>query len=298
MHLLIPMLAIVGQPRLPTPVPQPATSAHGNGPSRRKATQLNTASEESWFCRTCRHPLIHRLQAGRDQLVHHSELRGGSEDHVPDPVTLAELPEAIRLCDFCTLPEVVWAYRCAEQVTDNRRVVAEYVDHGDFLDRDRAARVIRTDTTSGAINIQGSTWLACQGCADAVERGAVDELISRHTDQLPAQQLKGRRLILVRAILRQDFEHVLTTRHPDRHRLTPTRPLGEPAPKAGAAVPDWRPGDRVALVFTDDKWTDLVPGDTGTVHAWMPEVGQLWIDWDRGSRLAMVAAAGDRVTRI
>ncbi|MGY0234074.1 DUF4314 domain-containing protein [Longispora urticae] len=268
------------------------TARHDEGKS-----MPTPSSEESWFCRTCRHPLIHRIQGGRAQLVHHSELRGGSEGHDPDPVTLADLPEAIRLCDFCALPEVAWAYRCAERITDNRRIVAQYVDQSDFLDRDRAARVRRTETTSGAINVQSATWLACQGCAEAIERGAVEELISRHTDRLPTKQLKGRRLVLVRAILRQDFDHVLATRDPDRLRITPAHPLGEPTPQAGAE-PEWRPGDRVALVFTNDQFTNLVPGDTGTVHAWMPDVGQLWIDWDTGSRLAMLPAAGDQVARI
>ena len=39
----------------------------------------------------------------------------------------------------------------------------------------------------------------------------------------------------------------------------------------------WQPGDRVALVRTDDPDTRLRPGDQGTVTRWDPGQGQLHI---------------------
>lgn len=60
----------------------------------------------------------------------------------------------------------------------------------------------------------------------------------------------------------------------------------------------WQPGDRVALEHTDDPHTDLLPGDQGTVTAWHPQVDQLLIDWDNGSRLILLPGRGDRVRRL
>ena len=50
-------------------------------------------------------------------------------------------------------------------------------------------------------------------------------------------------------------------------------------------------GDRVELVSTDDEYTTLTPGDRGTITdiATAPgDVTQLWVEWDNGSRLAML----------
>lgn len=58
---------------------------------------------------------------------------------------------------------------------------------------------------------------------------------------------------------------------------------------------NWRRGDRVALVRTDDPDTRLRPGDQGTVIRWDPAQGQLHIRWDSGSTLTMLPGAGDQV---
>ena len=65
-------------------------------------------------------------------------------------------------------------------------------------------------------------------------------------------------------------------------------------------------GDRVKLVFTDDQYTKLKPGDRGTVRScdWLDfsKEWQVWIKWDSGSNLAMViphdsiSRVGDEVT--
>ena len=57
----------------------------------------------------------------------------------------------------------------------------------------------------------------------------------------------------------------------------------------------YQPGQRVALVRTDDPDTRLCPGDEGTVTRWDPAQGQLHIRWDSGSTLSMLPAEGDQV---
>ena len=57
----------------------------------------------------------------------------------------------------------------------------------------------------------------------------------------------------------------------------------------------YQPGDRVALVATDDPGTRLRPGDQGTVTRWDPRHGQLDVKWDSGSTLSMLPAEGDQV---
>lgn len=50
-------------------------------------------------------------------------------------------------------------------------------------------------------------------------------------------------------------------------------------------------GDRVELVSTDDEYTTLTPGDQGTItdiDTAPGDVTQYWIEWDNGSRLAML----------
>lgn len=46
-------------------------------------------------------------------------------------------------------------------------------------------------------------------------------------------------------------------------------------------------GDRVELIFMDDKYTNLVPGDKGTVMS-IDDLDQLHIKWDNGSTLALI----------
>ena len=60
----------------------------------------------------------------------------------------------------------------------------------------------------------------------------------------------------------------------------------------------YQPGDRIALVATDDPDTRLRPGDQGTVTRWDPAQGQLDVHWDSGSTLSMLLDDGDRVRLI
>lgn len=62
----------------------------------------------------------------------------------------------------------------------------------------------------------------------------------------------------------------------------------------------FQPGERVALVHTDDPHTSLFPGDEGTVtrHDQTTTGEVVHVAWDDGSRLSMCLDAGDRIRRI
>jgi len=62
----------------------------------------------------------------------------------------------------------------------------------------------------------------------------------------------------------------------------------------------FQPGERVALVHTDDPHTRLRPGDTGTVtrHDQATTGEVVHVAWDDGSRLMVCLDAGDRIRRI
>ncbi len=47
-------------------------------------------------------------------------------------------------------------------------------------------------------------------------------------------------------------------------------------------------GDRVKLVFVNDTWTDLKPGDKGTVLKIDENQELIWVDWDNGEQLALL----------
>ena len=62
---------------------------------------------------------------------------------------------------------------------------------------------------------------------------------------------------------------------------------------------DLTKGERVRLDHTSDPYTDLRPGALGTVSRVSTQLGDLVIDvdWDDGSRLSMIPASGDHVSR-
>ena len=47
-------------------------------------------------------------------------------------------------------------------------------------------------------------------------------------------------------------------------------------------------GDRVELLDMDDTWTDLKPGDKGTVFKIDESQELIWVDWDNGEQLALL----------
>lgn len=46
-------------------------------------------------------------------------------------------------------------------------------------------------------------------------------------------------------------------------------------------------GDRIRLVHTSDTYTNLRPGDEGTVD-WVDDIGTTFVDWDNGSSLGLI----------
>lgn len=59
----------------------------------------------------------------------------------------------------------------------------------------------------------------------------------------------------------------------------------------------WRPRDRVRLVVMNDQYTHIPPGTLGTVIM-VDDFGTVHVQWDNGSRLGVVADAGDRIERV
>ena len=51
-------------------------------------------------------------------------------------------------------------------------------------------------------------------------------------------------------------------------------------------------GDRVVLKSTTDPYTNLMPGDEGTVDH-IDAIGTVHIDWDNGSNLGLVPGEDD-----
>lgn len=60
-------------------------------------------------------------------------------------------------------------------------------------------------------------------------------------------------------------------------------------------VVNFRPGDRVELVRTDDRFTDLRPGDQGMVSRFDRSRDMVYVNWDNGSNLSMCLDAGDEI---
>lgn len=46
-------------------------------------------------------------------------------------------------------------------------------------------------------------------------------------------------------------------------------------------------GRRVKMVYTSDAYTDVVPGDTGTVSH-VDDAGTVFVNWDSGSGLGLI----------
>ena len=52
-------------------------------------------------------------------------------------------------------------------------------------------------------------------------------------------------------------------------------------------------GKRVVLEYTSDPYTSLVAGDQGVVSH-IDDIGTVFVKWDNGSNLGLVADGGDR----
>ena len=47
-------------------------------------------------------------------------------------------------------------------------------------------------------------------------------------------------------------------------------------------------GDRIELIFMNDTWTNLKPGDKGTVFKIDENQELIWVNWDNGEQLALL----------
>ncbi|MFB9238354.1 hypothetical protein ACFFWC_22830 [Plantactinospora siamensis] len=183
---------------------------------------------ESLYCRRCRRALNVRFnnQGMILEYLHAAEQRGQRSDHRPEPAPITEIPDPIVECDFCTAPEAAWIYRCANQVTDARRITAQVVAVGDYQSRHHAARVRRTDTEHAFTQAWGEAWSACEGCARCIEDRDLYGLIGRVIESLPAKLTRGRHLTRTRGQLHERYSDVFDTLAPSRGRIAPGHPLG------------------------------------------------------------------------
>ena len=50
-----------------------------------------------------------------------------------------------------------------------------------------------------------------------------------------------------------------------------------------------KPGNRVEIIQVDDPYTDLKPGDKGTVD-FIDDAGTVHVNWDNGSTLGLLSS--------
>lgn len=195
--------------------------------------------DQSPYCRTCKYALNVLYRNGITRYLHIAEARGGNVDHPADPVPLAELPDAIQLCDLCD-DTAAFIYTCDDRITDRKRVTARYVRHDEHRDRNYAARIVRADTETTSSYVWGQRFAICTPCGQLIESGELPQLVTRLTDLMPPKAKRGRKLAELRAQLYTDAGHLMATRLPGRHRITPTNPLG-----VWESAPDSDPTPRV-----------------------------------------------------
>jgi hypothetical protein len=203
---------------MPEPPPTPAPTGTGS-----------TFDIHATYCRTCRQALnvFFHKGTGVVEYLHTVELRGGTADHPAAPAPLTEIDQPVMECDFCSRPEAVWAYVCAEQDTQRRVVTSRVVDARDYRDRHHAARARHVQTAEAPTHAWGQRWTSCAGCAELIEARDLYGLISRVTDTLPAKYTRGKNLARTRAQLHATYSTFLATLAPGRGRITPQAPLGQ-----------------------------------------------------------------------
>jgi hypothetical protein len=181
------------------------------------------------YCRTCRRALNRHTSTPGDVVTyrHAEELRSLPVDHRADPIPLAELPDALMKCDFCSQPHPSWVYLCADQRTETRIITARTVGVSDYRQRHGAARTLGVQTSPGLEQDWGQRWAACEGCARLIERRDTYGLVFRVVEAMPAKYTRGKHLARVRARLHATYSNVLSTLHPGRGRISATNPLGE-----------------------------------------------------------------------
>jgi hypothetical protein len=189
------------------------------------------------YCRTCRRALSRVSRGGTVDYIHAAEQRGEHPGHRAQPAPLTEISDPIIECDFCSAPDGAWIYTCDDQQTDLRIVTSTTVDLRDYHQRHHAARTRNVETTAGPVQIWGQRWSACHGCAALIETRDLMGLIARVTAAMPAKVTRGKRLMLARALLWENYRTVFATLRPGRGEITADHPLGRWDPPDDPAAP-------------------------------------------------------------
>jgi hypothetical protein len=185
-----------------------------------------TAAAEIRYCRTCRRALNQHTTPTGQVTYRHAEHRASVADHPPAPVPLAEIPDPIIECDYCSRPDAAFVYVCGDQDTRADRVTGRVVSARDYQRRHHAARTLRTHTAPGLTQSWGQRWSACHGCAALIDARDLLGLIARVIDTMPARFTRRSRLARTRAHLHTTYTTVFATLQPGRGRITPDHPLG------------------------------------------------------------------------
>jgi hypothetical protein len=129
----------------------------------------------------------------------------------------------------------------ADQETETRVVTARTVALRDYRHRHHAARTRNVETRPGVTQTWGRRWVACEQCAELIQRRDLYGLVGRVADAMPAKYTRGNRLARVRGELHATYSTVFATLQPGRGRITAEHPLGvwEPAkwPPTDASPP-------------------------------------------------------------
>lgn len=163
------------------------------------------------YCRACKTALATFTEGATGNRTYLHELQP-PDGHEPDPVALAELPDALMRCDFCGATEVRWVYPTANVTRTPRVITSQTVGASDYRDRHGAARVRSVQTAKGITSNLGSDWAACNPCADTIEARDLMGLMQRAVDGLPRKATNNpRRLAAIRGQMRAVYEPLLET---------------------------------------------------------------------------------------
>lgn len=177
---------------------------------------MTDSAEPDRFCLTCQQPLNTRRVGGRLTYEHTEETWGGTVNHDANPVPMDALTAPVLKCDFCSQPDPVWAYVCADVRTDLRTVTSVVLDAHEYRTRHQAARARRIETAPGLTTSTGERWSACEGCSTLIDNRDLLGLMSRVTDSMPSKLTKGKRLVETRAQLHTLYTGMFATLQPGR----------------------------------------------------------------------------------
>lgn len=111
------------------------------------------------YCSICRTPVnvytwLDGMEPWLDDMgVEYEHSRPGHDDHQPVLIPLADLPNPLQFCDFCSEEDPQWRF------TSTREVELKFTD--------------------GRVDRLGRVWLACSGCADLITDRDMERLLTK-----------------------------------------------------------------------------------------------------------------------